>query len=289
MKNLSPEVIDVLKNRLIIKGHQVTMPQLDRKLYEQVNRALVLLGGKWMRSAKAHVFETDPTAAIAAAFGTGKVRDEKQEFQFFPTPHGLAMKMARFADIQNGESVLEPSAGHGALIDAAMEFGAKRALLPQQFFICELNPKWQAVLKRKGYTKIIADDFLTITREDSRFRKGFDKIIANPPFTRNQDIDHIRHMYDMLAPGGRLVTLSSRSWTTGTQKKQVAFREWLDEVYASQHMVPSGTFADTQIATVIIAINKPKTALEQFVEKQSKQSPVTVTFTAPCVFQPKLL
>jgi len=48
---------------------------------------------------------------------------QKVGFDFFPTPKPLATRMAELADIKQGDTVLEPSAGNGNLADAAREAG----------------------------------------------------------------------------------------------------------------------------------------------------------------------
>jgi hypothetical protein len=163
---LDPEVIDILARKVIITGNQVKMPPLDRKLYERVNKALELLGGKWLRSAKAHVFESDPSNVIGLALNNGTVLDEKKTYQFFPTPPDLARRMAVLLGVVPTDQVLEPSAGHGALLDALVALGVEAT----QLCCCELNPNNQAVLRRKGYTKILADDFLTLSDMNGRRR-----------------------------------------------------------------------------------------------------------------------
>ena len=50
--------------------------------------------------------------------------------------------------------------------------------------------------------------------------KTYSKIIANPPFTKNQDIDHLKEMFKVLESGGKLVCITSESWVNGNQKKQ---------------------------------------------------------------------
>ena len=251
--SLDPEVSDILARQVIITGHQVKMPPLERKLYERVNKALELLGGKWLRSAKAHVFADDPTGVITRALMDGNVVDEKKTYQFFPTPPDLARRMAVLLGVVPTDQVLEPSAGQGALLDALVALGVDAT----QLCCCELNPNHQAVLRRKGYTKILADDFLTLN--DMGGRRLFDKIIANPPFTGNQDIDHVRKMYDLLKPGGRLVVLMSPSWQTGSQRKQAEFRAWVEENSFPVSEIPAGTFSDTNIRTVLLTIGKPGT------------------------------
>ena len=52
------EAVRVLGTDLEVDGRHVRITKaLDRKLYVEVNSALAAIGGKWVRGAKAHVFE----------------------------------------------------------------------------------------------------------------------------------------------------------------------------------------------------------------------------------------
>jgi hypothetical protein len=65
---LDNDVLNVLIESRI-EGMSLFLPpkQLERKLYESVNKALVALGGKWNKKAKAHLFDHNPTDDIEAA------------------------------------------------------------------------------------------------------------------------------------------------------------------------------------------------------------------------------
>jgi 16S rRNA G1207 methylase RsmC len=109
------------------------------------------------------------------------------------------------------------------------------------------------ILNKSGLKfNLIGDDFLKHTG------KIYTKIIANPPFTKNQDIDHLKEMYNCLAAGGRLVCITSLSWVNGEQKKQVDFRNWLKEVDAEVIDSEKGTFKEsgTMVGGKIIVVNK---------------------------------
>ena len=110
------EVFDQCK----IEGNNVYLPQqLDKKLYVQVNKALVGIGGKWNRKEKAHVFPSDPSELLGRV-QNGETINLKKEFQFFETPDELADRLVALAfdpGYQLG-AILEPSAGQGAIIDA---------------------------------------------------------------------------------------------------------------------------------------------------------------------------
>ena len=58
---INDDVANVLANSRI-EGNNLYLPegQLDRKLYVAVNKVLVVIKGKWNRSAKAHIFNDSP-------------------------------------------------------------------------------------------------------------------------------------------------------------------------------------------------------------------------------------
>jgi 16S rRNA G1207 methylase RsmC len=116
----------------------------------------------------------------------------------------------------------------------------------------ELNEDNCKVLESKGY-KPINTDFMTMPVKDR-----FDLIIANPPFTKNQDIDHIRKMYEHLDNGGIIVTLASRHWIHSTKRKETEFRNWLEGKECYREDIEEGTFKEsgTNISTVMLVIGK---------------------------------
>jgi len=73
-----------------------------------------------------------------------------------------------------------------------------------------------------------------------------------------QDIDHVRHMYDLLAEGGVLVSIMSPGWKCGNTRKRKEFREWRKEVDAEVFDVPAGAFkaSGTNVSTCIVRIRK---------------------------------
>lgn len=239
-----------------IEGNNVKLPaqQLDRKIYLEVAKKLELIGGKWKGGKVfAFVFQSDPTELLQQIQG-GENVNLKKEFQFFATPSHLADRMARMAninpDLQDPEQmILEPSAGQGAIIKAIKAYAHN-----DQFIHCfEPMPVNKTMLEKIDGVIHIGDDFLEY--------KGGNKwhiIIANPPFSKNQDIDHIRKMYSVLANGGTLVTIASKHWQFASNKKETDFRNWLDEIGAEVEEIPAGEFSEsgTKIATCLIKIVK---------------------------------
>lgn len=233
----------------VIDGNvvRITGQQLDRKVYDGVKKALEGIGGQWKGGkVGGFVFPADPTELVAQLKG-GERRNLKKEYQFFPTPDALADRLVALAQISDGMDILEPSAGDGAIVRAI------HRVFPQFLVdVCEINPtQWEVLAKMKNVIPV-AQDFLTIGEWK------WDRIVANPPFSKNQDIDHVLSMWDRLRRGGRIVSVVSTHWETSTNKKETAFREWLKKVDARKIDIPAGTFKEsgTNIATKILIIDK---------------------------------
>lgn len=159
---------------------------------------------------------------------------QKVGIDFFPTPTGEAQRMVQLANIQQGERVLEPSAGNGNIADAAAAAGAKVDVI-------EISSQLRDILKAKGYN-IVDHDFETFEPEQK-----YDAILMNPPFSDRKDAAHIMRAFDMLKPGGRLVAIAGEGVFFGTDKKAVAFREWLEQHAAEVEQLPQGTFTDKKL------------------------------------------
>ena len=97
------------ENKLFITGGQ-----LDKSLYQRLDKTLKAAGGKWNTKAKAHLFAGDAADAIENILMTGEVT-VPQDFGFFPTPPNVAKQAADLAMIGDGMMVLEPSAGRGEI------------------------------------------------------------------------------------------------------------------------------------------------------------------------------
>lgn len=80
----------------------------------------------------------------------------------------------------------------------------------------------------KGFGPTHRTDFLTITPD--KWGRQYDAIVMNPPFERLQDIDHVRHAFRFLKPGGRLVAIMSAGSFFATSRGKVSeFNAWLLE------------------------------------------------------------
>lgn len=167
--------------------------------------------------------------------------------QLFPTPPELVARMIEIADIQEGEKVLEPSAGTGAILDQ---------LTCGDITAVEIDYELCRYLRNRTFDPpimLIEKDFL-----DLRGGIGtLDKVIMNPPFAKYQDVSHITHALKFLRPGGRLVAIASGGITSRQNNKSKVFRELLESLGAEIEPLPEGTFKDsgTMVNTVLITVD----------------------------------
>ena len=239
---INNEVLEVLENGRVDEN-KFYLPdiQLDRKLYTAVNKVLSALGGKWNRKAKAHIFDSDITNTIDEVLSTGEYTDKKKEFQFFATPDKIVdMILERAGDLYD-KTVLEPSAGRGAI---ASKVGAK------QLDVIELMDENRQFLVEHDYD-VVGKDFL-----DDSITKEYDVILANPPFTRQQDVEHVTKMIRLAKE--KVVTIMSPSFTFRDNKKSKDFRKLLDQYTTTIEEISEGEFKEsgTMIRTVLLTIEK---------------------------------
>ncbi len=222
-----------------IDGQELYLPegQLERKLYLAANKALMAIGGKWNRKKQAHIFDYYPGYKIEEILLTGEYTDAQKEYQFFETPDDLAKGLIEMANIQPGETVLEPSAGRGAI----WKFIG--------YPVCdcvEINKENQLYANEIDMP-LVGSDFLD-------FHDKYDVIIANPPFSRQQDIDHITHMIELA--NRCVVSVASQSVMWRTNKKSVEFRELVAEFGGTIKSLPEESFASsgTNVNTCVVYV-----------------------------------
>ena len=247
---------DVLAN-CTVKGNIVTLPQvnLDRNQYVQVKKKFENIGGKW-KGGKVSGFVFDKTSSpteLIKRILKGENVNLKKEFQFFATPLVLANKLVEYADLKPEDTVLEPSAGQGSIIEAICK---DTVITPDCFELMEENRSILEELRLHHSVQfrfnIIGEDFL---KSDN---KTYSKIIANPPFSKNQDITHVYKMYDKLDRGGRLVSIMSNHWRKSKNKKESEFRSWLNAKGVQLIELGINEFKEsgTAVSSVILILNK---------------------------------
>jgi len=244
-RKIDDEVLAILSNATI-SGSTIILNcgQLDRTLYLDVNKILEAMGGKWNRKAKGHIFPDNPNDKLEAILLTGEY-DKPTDFGYFPTPLDLVDKMVTWAELTADMGVLEPSAGRGAIAErVAIIVGHNNV------HCFELLPDNCETLMTYGFLKAECCDFLSVEP-----RPLYDRVIMNPPFSRQQDIDHVTHALKCLKPNGKLVSIMASGITFRQNKKTVDF---LNLIEGRSKIIPNppGTFklSGTLVNTVMLIV-----------------------------------
>ena len=177
-------------------------------------------------------------AALARARGLRGQRVEAIAAPcLFPTPAAIARRVVELAGIEPEMSVLEPSAGTGALLDALPEGCAVTAVE----IVCSLADR---LARNYPEVHVVNSDFMALRLKIEAL--PFDRIVMNPPFDHGSDIRHIEHARELLASGGRLVAICA----DGTRQREAFADAGLYEP------LPEDTFAaqGTRVRTAIVVL-----------------------------------
>ena len=249
---LTPEVTGIFK-RCKINGNVLCLPpgDLERALYLKVKAALENAGGKWNRFKEGFVFGisgNELKSKLGLILETGVSADKKKDMQAFYTPSELACDVVQKARV-SGMSVLEPSAGQGALMKECFAQGAT------EVHAIEIDPANEKELSLYAPACVEIGDFLGMHPTSVGF---FDRVVMNPPFTKDQDIKHVTHAMKFLKPGGRLVAVMSPGWVNSTRRAHQAFHEMVEFHDGEIEEMPAGAFKEsgTNIRTVIVTMIK---------------------------------
>lgn len=245
--SLLPE--DILKS-CTWDGEILTLPkvQLNKKSYLKVKDWIMEAGGSWNGTRQGFTFEAGGDRVVRMLLN-GERCNLKKEFQYFETPEQIAdIVVSKFTSITPKMRILEPSAGRGALIKAVT-----RRCPDARVDYFELMPENRFYLEKMEQARFIGTDFCKC---HDTWR--WDIIVANPPFSKNQDIDHVRIMYEHLAPGGELSAIVSNHWKLSDERNCRDFRQWLQDVKAEVQDLDRGEFKEsgTDVATSIIYLVK---------------------------------
>lgn len=245
------QITEILK-QCTVHGMIVRLPagQLERNDYLEVKKALELIGGSWHGGkTQGFVFKEDPSDYLSQLCEGEKI-NLKKEFQFFGTPPALADRLVELAELQPEHTVLEPSAGQGAIVNAI------HRIFPEMVVDCyELMDLNRSFLEKIPNTCIIGSDFITEEKETV-----YDCIIGNPPFSKNQDIDHVYEMCRCAQNGGRVVSIMSNHWRFTSGRKELEFQKFIEDSGSEIYEIEEGAFKEsgTSISACIVVINKSK-------------------------------
>lgn len=173
------------------------------------------VGGKEFDAATPS--ENDPfDNAVLDYYSNQKLNKNNREgSDYFPTPEPLGYKMVEWAGLGEGDSVLEPSAGHGAIARYVPKTNEMVSIEPSQSLFTKLQ------LKAGG----LGRKFLNNTFENYALNNKHDVIVMNPPFDKagTLAIQHVDKAFKHLDEGGRIVAIIPRG---STDKK---FEKWYNE------------------------------------------------------------
>lgn len=222
---------------------------------EVLNAPLVLTNRGLMEEVKPFQDHMEKQAAeLKAALGDGvKVVSVNQ---LFPTPPELAARMVDELALMDGLSVLEPSAGTGRLLEPMPinQFPSLQlriqAIDINQSLVDNLREKFSGWIAG-GWLAVACRDFLAMNPADQP--EGlFDRIIMNPPFERGADIEHIKHAWTFLKPGGRLVALCADG-----PRQAEKLKPRVEAFQGTWEPLVPGLFEGTSVAVVLIVMDKP--------------------------------
>jgi hypothetical protein len=220
--------------------------------WDLLKRIMLALGGTWKTGGKKSPggfrFPDDVDAAelVRLAKETGEITDPKAA-EFFATPAALAKLLVERADLDFCSRVLEPSAGLGAIAMAARE------RQPGAHVVCvEALEQSAAKLTELGFDTTCSD-FLTLTPERLN---TFTHVLLNPPFSKRRDIQHVRHAYKFLEPGGVLVAIMSAGVKYRDDKLGREFRAFIEANQGELWDNPPNSFAEsgTSVNTCMVRL-----------------------------------
>lgn len=119
-----------------------------------------------------------------------------KDLQFYPTPKPVVHKVLNQVSFMDGDRVLEPSCGEGAIMDELVLLEQKITLIGVE---CDHGRASKA--KAKGHS-VITDNFLQTNPTGD-----FDKVVMNPPFYGKHYIKHVEHAAKFLKQAGTIACI----------------------------------------------------------------------------------
>lgn len=187
--------------------------------------------------------------AVLDYYSNQKLNSRNREgVDYFPTPEPLGYKMMEWANMDEGDTVLEPSAGHGAIARYAPKGNQMVAIEPSQSLFTKLQ------LKAGG----LGRKFQNTIFENYDISNKHDVVVMNPPFgtAGATAIAHLGKAFKHLEEGGRVVALIPRG---STDKK---FDKWIEgektAVLRAEVELPDIVFkqAGTSVVCRVVVVDK---------------------------------
>lgn len=175
-------------------------------------------------------------------------RDSREGQDYYPTPEPLGYMMALWGRIGEGESVLEPSAGHGAIARYVPLENQLTAVEPSQSLFSKLQ------LKAGGNGRKFENDVF----ENYHMVNKHDVVLMNPPFGTGGKlaVEHVAKAFQHLEEGGRIVAIIPRG--SADKKFDKWYEDQKDAVLTAEIGLPDITFerAGTSVNCRVVVIDK---------------------------------
>lgn len=175
-------------------------------------------------------------------------RDSREGQDYYPTPEPLGYMMSLWGRIGEGESVLEPSAGHGAIARYVPLENQLTAVEPSQSLFSKLQ------LKAGGNGRKFENDVF----ENYHMVNKHDVVLMNPPFGTGGKlaVEHVAKAFQHLEEGGRIVAIIPRG--SADKKFDKWYEDQKDAVLTAEIGLPDITFerAGTSVNCRVVVIDK---------------------------------
>lgn len=232
-------------------GQCLKLGVLTDEEYDRLKPIIEHIGGHWRERFGCFVFKKglNIEEKLEYCLKNGvQVTDQyryQEETQFYPTPNKVAKRVVELAEIKKGQSVLEPSAGLGNLLDCID--------VPCDILAVEPIVNNVVTLKHKGYPTE-----MTTFEEIYDSLPTFNRIIMNPPFSGQRDVKHVMMAYKKLKRHGVLVAIISENALWYKTQLSKDFKRFLERTHAYIEEVASNSFEEsgTSIETVIVKFVK---------------------------------
>lgn len=239
---------------------RVSPPQrrLPPAQYAAFKLAIQQLGGAWQTASQSFVFQAaGQCQAFIDLCASGRFVDTKKAAQAFYTPATVADRVVAMARIGRGMSVLEPSVGGGALVDALLRVhgagyvGRLDCVERDAAAYAGARDRYDA--QDFGRLSVVNADFLTWGYDGA-----YDRVIMNPPFHRGLALAHVTRAFGMLVDGGVLVSVvpgavaESATWSDRVAAAVTGLRSVVNHGLPDEAFKSSGT----TVATMITVLTK---------------------------------
>lgn len=190
----------------------------------------------------------DAVALFSTVLKNTKRRENREGKDYFATPEPVGFKMVEWLKSKDNDSVLEPSAGHGAIARFFNPNITATAVEPSYELATRLRLNTTAEVKQHTF-------------EDLHIVNKYDGIVMNPPFGvgGKTAIEHVEKAFKHLRTNGRMIAIIPNGGAT--EKRFNAFMESKDAKDAylrATYVLPGIAFknAGTNISTKVVIIDK---------------------------------